>query len=140
LRLETLSSLVNGAAQKFGDLPAFIEDSGTLSFNQLRHGLLKLVHRFSEADVQVEAVIASHPAVSVAAVTGQPDRIKGEIAKAYVVLRLTKFVSEADSLAQCRTSPAAYKVSRAIEFFGRPAAAIVGKGLAASAARSISLG
>lgn len=61
---------------------------------------------------ELERVIAMHPAVAMAAVGSQPDETKGEIAKAYIVLR-PGAEADADSiLTFCREHLAAYKVPR----------------------------
>ena len=65
---------------------------------------------------ELERVLCMHPAVSLAAVTGVPDEVKGELAKAYVVLK-TASTTTADALiAHCREHLAAYKVPRTIQF------------------------
>jgi long-chain acyl-CoA synthetase len=45
-----------------------------------------------------------------------PDEMKGEIAKAYVVLRPGAAATEAEILAHCRESLAAYKIPRLVQF------------------------
>ena len=65
---------------------------------------------------ELERVIAMHAAVALVAVGSQPDATKGEIAKAYIVL---KPGAEADAdgiLALCREHLAAYKVPRRVQF------------------------
>lgn len=65
---------------------------------------------------EVEAVLATHPAVAMSAVAALPDEEKGEIAKAFVVLRPGAACDAADLAAHCRRSLAAYKVPRAFAF------------------------
>jgi long-chain acyl-CoA synthetase len=65
---------------------------------------------------EVERVISQHPAVAMVAVGSQPDELKGEVAKAYVVLRHNAQTDEAEILALCREHLAAYKVPRAVQF------------------------
>lgn len=65
---------------------------------------------------EVEEILYSHPKVSMAAVIGIPDRIKGELPKAYVVLREGVECSEEELLSYCRKQLAAFKVPVAIEF------------------------
>jgi long-chain acyl-CoA synthetase len=65
---------------------------------------------------ELEQVIAAHPAVSMVAVVGFPDEEKGELAHAFVVLHRDAVVTEADILAHCRLSLAAYKVPRVLRF------------------------
>ena len=59
---------------------------------------------------------ATHPAVAMSAVASLPDEEKGEIAKAFVVLRRGAVGDAADLAAHCRRSLAAYKVPRAFAF------------------------
>jgi long-chain acyl-CoA synthetase len=71
---------------------------------------------FKVFPAEIERVIAAHPSVAMVAVGGQPDELKGEIAKAYVVLK-PGATPDADSiLAFCRAELAAYKAPRAIQF------------------------
>ena len=64
---------------------------------------------------ELERVISQHPAVAMVAVGSQPDELKGEVAKAYVVLRHDAQTDEAEILALCREHLAAYK-ARAVQF------------------------
>ncbi len=54
--------------------------------------------------------------VALAAVTGVPDEVKGELAKAYVVLMPDAKVTSEDLVAHCREHLAAYKIPRAVQF------------------------
>ncbi|MCW5773425.1 MAG: AMP-binding protein [Rhodospirillaceae bacterium] len=65
---------------------------------------------------EIERVLAAHPAIAMSAVGRVPDKLKGELAKAYVVLKPGAAVSEADILGFCRNELAAYKVPRAVKF------------------------
>lgn len=65
---------------------------------------------------EVEEVLATHPAVAMSAVASLPDDEKGEIAKAFVVLRPGAACDAAELAAHCRGSLAAYKVPRAFAF------------------------
>lgn len=65
---------------------------------------------------EVEEVLATHPAVAMSAVASLPDEEKGEIAKAFVVLRSGIACDATDLAAHCRRSLAAYKVPRAFAF------------------------
>lgn len=65
---------------------------------------------------ELERVIAAHPSVALVAVGSRPDELKGEVAKAYVVLK-TGARPDADAIiAHCRQHLAAYKVPRAVQF------------------------
>ena len=71
---------------------------------------------FKVFPAEIERVIAAHPSVAMVAVGGQPDELKGEIAKAYVVLKPGAAADAEGILALCRAELAAYKAPRAIQF------------------------
>ncbi len=61
---------------------------------------------------EIERVLAAHPDVALAAVGKQADEMRGEIAKAYIVLKDGGNSSEQDIIDFCRKSLAAYKCPR----------------------------
>jgi long-chain acyl-CoA synthetase len=65
---------------------------------------------------EIERVIAGHPAVAMVAVGSQPDELRGELARAYVVLRAGSTATEADIIEHCRPHLAAYKLPRSVQF------------------------
>jgi acetyl-CoA synthetase/medium-chain acyl-CoA synthetase len=68
---------------------------------------------------EVESALLEHPVVLEAAVVGQPDPLRGQIVKAYVVLRPgIKAAPELKSelQAHCKKLIAAYKYPREVEF------------------------
>ncbi len=65
---------------------------------------------------EIERVLAAHPSVALAAVGKLPDDIKGEIAKAYVVLKDGAACTEEEIIGFCRKSLAAYKCPRKVQF------------------------
>ncbi|HEY3324592.1 MAG TPA: AMP-binding protein [Planctomycetota bacterium] len=65
---------------------------------------------------EVEAALLKHPAVAETGVAGFKDERKGEIVKAFVVLKEGQQASEDELLSHCRGALAAYKVPRTIEF------------------------
>jgi long-chain acyl-CoA synthetase len=71
---------------------------------------------FKVFPAEIERVLCMHPAVALAAVGSVSDEAKGELAKAYVVLKSGTDVSRADLVAHCREHLAAYKVPRALQF------------------------
>ena len=71
---------------------------------------------FKVFPAEIERVIAAHPSVAMVAVGGQPDDLKGEIAKAYVVLKPGAPADPDGILAICRAELAAYKAPRSIQF------------------------
>jgi len=61
---------------------------------------------------EVEAVLAKHPKVGLAAVVGVPDRVKGEIAVAYVILKQPGPATAEELEAHCREHLSSYKVPK----------------------------
>lgn len=66
--------------------------------------------------IEVEETLYTHPKVMMAAVIGIPDRVKGELPKAYVVLREGEECTEKELIDYCRKKLAAYKVPVGVEF------------------------
>ena len=71
---------------------------------------------FNIYPAELESALCEHPAVAMAAVVGVPDPLKGELAKAFIVLAQGQSVSEQELLDFCRTRLAAYKVPRLVAF------------------------
>ena len=71
---------------------------------------------FNVYPAEIERVLATHPAVAMAAVGKLPDDVKGEIAKAYIVLKSDAAVTEEDITIFCRENLAAYKCPRRVQF------------------------
>jgi long-chain acyl-CoA synthetase len=71
---------------------------------------------FNVYPAEIERVLCMHPAVALAAVTGVPDEVKGELAKAYVVLEPDTHTTSEELVTHCREHLAAYKVPRIVPF------------------------
>ena len=56
---------------------------------------------------EIEEVLASHPAVMEVSVAGVPDPLKGEVPKAWVILRSGQTVTESELRASPRATRAA---------------------------------
>jgi long-chain acyl-CoA synthetase len=65
---------------------------------------------------EIERVVAAHPAVAMVAVGSQADDLKGELARAYVVLRPNAAATEQEIIDHCRPHLAAYKLPRSVAF------------------------
>ena len=65
---------------------------------------------------ELEEVLLTHPAVSLAAVTGVPHPSHGEEVKAFVVRAPGATLTEAGLVAWCKQNMAAYKYPRLVEF------------------------
>jgi long-chain acyl-CoA synthetase len=76
---------------------------------------------------EIEETLASHPAVAEVGAAGIPDAVKGEVVKAWVVLRAGQSASEQDLRAFCREKLAPYKVPAQVEFRTELPKTMIGK-------------
>ena len=79
---------------------------------------------------EVESALIEHPAVLEAAVVGKPDPVRGQIVKAFVVLRKHRTPSEElkrELQEHCKRVTAPYKYPRQIEFLAELPKTISGK-------------
>ena len=97
-----------------GDL-AQIDGDGYIFIVDRKKDMI-LTGGFNVYPAEIERVVAQHPAVAMVAVGSMPDELKGEIAKAYVVLRSGAHADEAEIVTFCRKHLAAYKLPRAVQF------------------------
>jgi long-chain acyl-CoA synthetase len=71
---------------------------------------------FNIYPAEIENALYKSPKIAMATVIGIPDEIKGEIAKAYVVLKDGETATEQEIITFCRERIANYKAPRAVEF------------------------
>jgi|FaiFalDrversion3_1042247.scaffolds.fasta_scaffold00124_3 long-chain acyl-CoA synthetase len=76
---------------------------------------------------EVEEVLYRHPAVQEAAAIPAPDPERGEVVKAFVVLRPGMQVSPEELIAHCRRELAPHKVPRRVEFRSELPKSLIGK-------------
>src|SRR5437667_4904127 len=76
---------------------------------------------------EVESALVEHPAVLEAAVVGKPDEIRGQIVKAFVVLRHGFTATAEELIEHCKKVTAPYKHPREIEFVPELPKTISGK-------------
>jgi long-chain acyl-CoA synthetase len=75
-----------------------------------------IVSGLNVAPREVEDVLYEHPAIREAAVVGIPDAYRGEVVKAFVVVRAGETVTADGLMAFCAERLARFKVPTAIEF------------------------
>jgi long-chain acyl-CoA synthetase len=97
-----------------GDLGTMDEDGCVYIVDRKKDMIL--TGGYNVYPAEIERVLAAHPAVALAAVGKQDDEIRGEIAKAYVVLKEGATAEEDEMIAFCREKLAAYKCPRSIQF------------------------
>ncbi|MCP5081950.1 MAG: long-chain fatty acid--CoA ligase [Alphaproteobacteria bacterium] len=97
-----------------GDLGTMDEDGCVYIVDRKKDMIL--TGGYNVYPAEIERVLAGHPAVALAAVGKQDDELKGEIAKAYVVLKEGETGDEQEMMAFCREKLAAYKCPRKIQF------------------------
>ena len=102
-----------------GDLATMDEDGAVFIVDRKKDMII--TGGFKVFPAEIERVIAAHPSVAMVAVGSQPDEFKGEIAKAYVVLKPGASADAEAILSHCREQIAAYKAPRARSVRGRPA-------------------
>jgi long-chain acyl-CoA synthetase len=97
-----------------GDL-AYIDADGYVFIVDRKKDMVK-TSGFQVWPREIEEVIATHPAVLEVGVAGIPDPVKGEVAKAWVVLKADRTATEDEIRAYCRERLAPYKVPAKVEF------------------------
>ncbi|MCS7253262.1 MAG: long-chain fatty acid--CoA ligase [Armatimonadota bacterium] len=88
---------------------------------------LIIVEGFNVYPREVEEVLYSHQKVKEAAVVGEKHPVRGEIVKAYVVLREGQDATEIEIIEFCRERLSPYKVPRAVEFVSELPKSAIGK-------------
>jgi len=76
---------------------------------------------------EIDEVLYEHPSVLDAVAVGVPDAYRGEIVKAFIVVKPGKKLTEKEIVDFCRERLAAYKVPRSIEFRDFLPKSLVGK-------------
>jgi long-chain acyl-CoA synthetase len=109
-----------------GDL-AYIDQDGFVFLVDRKKDMLK-TSGLQVWPREIEEVISSHPAVLEVGVAGVPDEVKGEVAKAWVVLKRGVDAPTGEAIrAYCRERLAPYKVPAYIEFRSDLPKTMVGK-------------
>jgi long-chain acyl-CoA synthetase len=108
-----------------GDL-AYMDDEGYVFIVDRKKDLVK-ISGFQVWPREIEEVISAHPAVMEVGVAGIPDPVKGEVAKAWIVLKQGQRATVDELRAYCRERLAPYKVPAQIEFRSELPKTMVGK-------------
>jgi long-chain acyl-CoA synthetase len=108
-----------------GDL-GYLDSDGYLFIVDRMKDLIK-THGYQVWPREIEEVLAAHPAVAEVGVAGVPDQAKGEVAKAFVVLRSGQQADAEELRAFCRERLAPYKVPASVEFRAELPKTMVGK-------------
>ena len=97
-----------------GDL-GYLDEDGYLFIVDRKKDLIK-TSGYQVWPREIEEVISSHPAVHEVGVAGVPDKMRGEKAKAWIVLNDGAKLTESEVKSWCRERLAAYKVPAKFEF------------------------
>lgn len=110
----TADTLTSDGWLRTGDV-GYRDDDGYIFIVDRKKDLI-ITAGYNVYPAELEQVIAMHPSVAMAAVAPVADAEKGELAKAFIVIKPGEPADGADILAHCRRHLAAYKVPRLIEF------------------------
>jgi long-chain acyl-CoA synthetase len=110
---ETIQTLRNGWLHT-GDLAKMDEDGYFYIVDRIKD--IVVVAGLNVYPREVEEVLYQHPSVKDAAVIGEPDKLRGEILVAYLVLKEDISAESNEIIAWMKERLAAYKIPRRIEF------------------------
>jgi long-chain acyl-CoA synthetase len=97
-----------------GDI-ATVDDDGYYTIVDRKKDMI-LTAGYNVYPAELERVLCMHASVALAAVCGVADEAKGELAKAYVMLKPGASVSGKELVEHCRQHLAASKLPRAVQF------------------------
>jgi long-chain acyl-CoA synthetase len=121
---ETAQTLRDGWLHT-GDI-ATVDEDGYFAVIDRKKEML-ITGGFNVYPREVEEVLYTHPAVLEAALVAVPDRHKGEVGRAFVVLKPGVAATAEELIAYCRERLAGYKVPAAIEFRDALPKSMIGK-------------
>jgi 2-aminobenzoate-CoA ligase len=93
----------------------FADEEGYLWFVSREDDIIKS-SAYRIGPEEIESTIATHPAVADVGVIGVPDEVRGQIAKAFVVLAPGKSATPEELIEYCRGKIATYKLPREVVF------------------------
>jgi long-chain acyl-CoA synthetase len=121
---ETASVLRNGWLYT-GDI-AYMDEEGYFFIVDRKKDLI-ITGGYNVYPREIDEVLHEHPAIKEAVSVGIKHPTRGEIIKAYIVLKEGETLSKTDVLAFCREKLANYKVPKQVEFRDDLPKSIVGK-------------
>ncbi len=110
---EATAEAMRGGWFHTGDLGHMDEDGFLYVTDRVKDMIIR--GGFNVYPREIEEVMMTHPAVSLAAVVGVPHERHGEEIKAYVILKQGRVVEESELIDWCRGCMAGYKYPRLIE-------------------------
>ena len=127
--VETAEALTTDAAGvvwlRTGDL-AYLDEDGYVFLVDRKKDMIK-TSGFQVWPREIEEIITAHPAVLEVGVAGIADPVKGEVAKAWVVLKPDQQATADELRAYCRERLAPYKVPAQVVFRSELPKTMVGK-------------
>lgn len=111
---QTRATLLPDGWLRSGDLGRMDADGCVFIVDRLKDMIL--TGGFNVYPAEIERVLAGHPDVALVAVGKKTDDLKGEVAKAYIVLAQGRSGDAEAIMAWCRDHLAAYKCPREIQF------------------------
>jgi long-chain acyl-CoA synthetase len=97
-----------------GDI-ARLDEDGYIYIVDRKKDML-LVRGINVYPREIEEALYTHPSIAECAVIGVPDESKGEVPKAFIVVREGETLTERDVRAFCKKHLAAYKIPKHFEF------------------------
>ncbi|MGV9776848.1 long-chain-fatty-acid--CoA ligase [Streptosporangium sp. NPDC003464] len=113
-RPEATAEVMNDGWFRTGDIATRDEDGYYAIIDRAKDLIIR--GGFNVYPRELEEVLMTHPAVSLAAVVGVPHASHGEEVKAYVIRTPEASATEEELIAWCKENMAAYKYPRIIEF------------------------
>ena len=112
-RPEATAQTIENGWLHTGDIGTFDEEGYIYITDRVKDMIIR--GGFNVYPREIEEVLMTHPAVSLAAVIGVPDESHGEEVKAFVILNSGAEESPDEIVAWCKENMAAYKYPRIIE-------------------------
>ncbi|MFW5488579.1 MAG: long-chain-fatty-acid--CoA ligase [Desulfovibrio sp.] len=121
---ETASTLRNGWLYT-GDI-ATMDEQGYFTIVDRKKDLI-ISAGYNIYPREVDEVLYEHPAIQEACAVGIPHQTRGEIVKAFIVLKPGQQLTKQEILAYCKEKLAGYKVPKRVEFRDELPKTLVGK-------------